>query len=105
MSTAPNTAGRGARRHKLTTDFAAAQRVLEDKGWTDGLPVVPPTQELVLETLAHTGLDPHTVLGRMEPLKGTVTVEKVAANAVMAGCRPEYFPVVVAAVKAVLQPQ
>lgn len=105
MSTASNTATRGARRHKLTTDFAAAQRVLEDKGWTDGLPVVPPTQELVLEMLAHTRLNPHTVLGRMEPLKGTVTIEKAAANAVMAGCRPEYFTVVVAAVKAVLQPQ
>jgi hypothetical protein len=47
---------------------------------------------------------PDEVLGRMEPLQGTVTVEKVAANAVMAGCRPEYFPVVRAAVRAVLQP-
>ena len=88
MRTASNTATRGARRHKLTTDFAAAQRVLENKGWTDGLPVVPPTQELVLEMLAHTPLDPHTVLGRMERLKGTVTIETVAANAVMADCRP-----------------
>ena len=68
-------AAKPARRHKVTTDFAAAQRVLEDKGWTDGLPVVPPTQELVLDMLAHTPLEPHTVLGRMEPLKGTVTVE------------------------------
>src|SRR3989442_5430874 len=47
---------------------------------------------------------PDEVVGRMEPLQGTVTVEKVAANAVMAGCRPEYFPVVLASVRAVLQP-
>ena len=96
---------RGARRHRLPAGFSAAQDALEDRGWTDGLPVVPPTEDLVREMLSHTPLDAHAVLGVMEPMKGTVTVEKVAANAVMAGCRPEYFPLVLAAVKAVLQPQ
>jgi hypothetical protein len=94
-----------ARRHKAPGDFAAAQRFFEDKGWTDGLPVVPPTEALVMEMLANTPLAAQTVLGRMEPAKGTVTIEKVAANAVMAGCDPECFPIVVAAVKALLQPQ
>jgi hypothetical protein len=105
MSAIPQAATQGARRHKVPADFAAAQRAFEDKGWTDGLPVVPPTEDLVREMLAHSPLAAQTVLGRMEPAKGTVTVEKVAANAVMAGCSPEYFPVVLAAVKAVLQPQ
>lgn len=96
---------RPARRIEVPADFAAAQRTFEEKGWSDGLPVVPPTEDLVREMLAHTPLHAHAVLGRMEPAKGTVTVEKVAANAVMAGCSSEYFPVVVAAVKALLQPQ
>ncbi len=103
MSAIP--AARNARRLEVPADFAAAQQALEDRGWTDGLPVVPPTESLVGAMLAHTPLDRLAVLGVMEPVKGTVTVEKVAANAVMAGCRPEYFPVVLAAVKAVLQPQ
>jgi hypothetical protein len=94
-----------ARRLDVPAEFSAAQRALEDRGWTDGLPVVPPTEPLVAEMLAATPMAKDTVLGVMEPLKGTVTVEKVAANAVMAGCRPDYFPVVLAAVKAVLQPQ
>ncbi len=96
---------RAARRHDVPADFSGAQRVIEERGWTDGLPVVPPTEELVAQMLAATSMERHLVLGVMEPVKGTVSVEKVAANAVMAGCRPEYFPVVLAAVKAVLQPQ
>ena len=94
-----------ARRHTVPADFAAAQRVLEDKGWTDGLPVVPPTEALVCEMLGGTQHDAKDILGIMEPGKGTVTIEKVAANAVMEGCSPEFFPVVVAAIKALLQPQ
>ena len=96
---------RAARRHQIPADFAAAQQAIEERGWTDGLPVVPPTEALVRDMLAQSPLDRQAVLGRMEPLQGTVTVEKVAANAVMAGCRPDYFPVVLASVKAVLQPQ
>ena len=76
-----------------------------DQGWTDGLPVVPPTEDLVLEMLEACPLPASLALGVMPPLNGTVTVEKVAINAVMAGCKPDYFPVVLAAVKAVLQPQ
>lgn len=105
MNDATQTRAKPASRHRIAADFVGAQRVFEEKGWTDGLPVVPPTEALVREMLAHTPLDGETVLGRMEPRKGTVTLEKLAANAVMAGCSPEHFPVVVAAMKALLQPQ
>ena len=96
---------RRASRHRVTTDFVAAQRFLEEQGWTDGLPVIPPTEELVQAMLAAGGAPAQENLGVMEPLNGVVTVEKVAANAVMAGCEPAYFPVVLATLRAVLQPQ
>jgi hypothetical protein len=94
-----------AERRQVSEDFVAANQDLEAQGWTDGLPVIPPTEPLVRDMLRFTARPPTEVLGRMEPQQGTVTVEKVAANAVMAGCRPEYFPVVLASVRAVLQPQ
>ncbi|MCH7621940.1 MAG: hypothetical protein IH870_08590 [Chloroflexi bacterium] len=76
-----------------------------ENGWTDGLPVVPPTEEAVRAMVAAAGRDPLEVLGIMPPRQGVVTVEVVATNAVMAGCRPEYMPVVLAAVEALLDPQ
>ena len=72
------------------------------RGWTDGLPVVPPTPERVERMLAGTRRDRSEVLGPVAPDYGECTVEKVAVNAVMAGCRPEYMPVVLAAVEAAL---
>jgi hypothetical protein len=95
----------GARRHELAADDATLDRYMEDQGWTDGLPVIPPTEDRVSAMLQTTRHRAEDILGVMEPLKGQVTLEKVAANAVMAGCYPEYLPVVVAAVKAVLQKQ
>ena len=74
-----------------------------ERGWTDGLPVVPPTPERVLRMLAGTQQPPDAVIGRIPPNLAPCTVEKVAINAVMAGCRPEYLPVVLAAVKAALR--
>ena len=73
-----------------------------DQGFSDGLPLVPPTPERVLRMLSGTRRDPQSVLGAMPPNMGEVTVEKVAINAVMAGCRPEYMPVVLTALEAVL---
>ncbi|GAA5068975.1 hypothetical protein HNP84_009027 [Thermocatellispora tengchongensis] len=78
----------------------AAHRSIEymyERGWTDGLPVVPATRELVDAFLATTSRSPEEVIGRLDHLKRQVTVEVAAINAVMAGCRPEYFPVVLAA--------
>jgi peroxiredoxin len=73
-----------------------------ERGWTDGLPVIPPTPERVQAMLG--GRDPSRLLGEIAPSVARVTIERVAACAVLAGCRPEYFPVVVAAVQAVLEP-
>src|SRR6476646_1120740 len=75
------------------------------RGWTDGLPVVPPSRVLVNAMLAAAGLKPDTVIASMPSRKVAVTAEKVAANAVMAGCKPEYMPVVAAAVKALATPE
>ncbi|HAK51563.1 MAG TPA: thiol-disulfide oxidoreductase, partial [Gammaproteobacteria bacterium] len=72
-----------------------------DQGFTDGLPVVPPTPERVLRMLSGTKRDAQEVVATMAPNMAKVTVEKIAINAVLAGCRPEYLPVVIAAVEAV----
>jgi len=73
------------------------------RGWSDGLPLVLPTEERVLRMLDGTGRDPQEVLGLVPPDLAPATVEKIAINAVMAGCKPEYLPVVLAAVEAVLE--
>ncbi|HWH44287.1 MAG TPA: hypothetical protein VNT32_06120 [Thermoleophilaceae bacterium] len=78
---------------------------LFQRGVTDGLPVVPPTPERVVRMLEHTGRDPQEVVGVVPPYDGEATVEKVAINAVMAGCPPEALPVVLAAVEAALEPE
>ena len=75
-----------------------------NRGWTDGLPVVPPTDARILRMLQGTDRDAHEVLGRVPPNLSPITVEKAAINAVMAGCKPAYFPVVLAALKAALEP-
>ena len=73
-----------------------------ERGWTDGLPVVPPTEERVLRMLEGTRRAPDDVVGIVPPNNNPCSVEKVAINAVMAGCKPEYMPVVLAAVEAAL---
>ena len=75
-----------------------------DRGWSDGLPVVPPTRLRVLRMLQGTTRSAGEVLGDVPPALAPCTIEKAAVNAVMAGCRPEYFPVVLAAVEAALDP-
>lgn len=89
--------------HARRDEWDDADAYLEDafaRGWTDGLPVVPATPEKVEAFLAAAGIEPETVLGVVPTREVTVTAEHAAINAVMAGCRPEYFPVVVAAVRA-----
>lgn len=71
-----------------------------ERGWSDGLPVVPPTRERVLRMLEGTTLSPDAVVAVVPPDLVPCSVEKVAINAVLAGCRPEYLPVVIAAVRA-----
>jgi thiol-disulfide isomerase/thioredoxin len=72
-----------------------------ERGLTDGLPVVPPTPERVMRMLGGTRRDPQEVIATVPPNLAPLTIEKVAANAVMAGCRPEYLPVVIAVLEAV----
>jgi len=74
------------------------------RGWTDGLPVTPPTDERVIAMLKGTTRRPGEVIGRIPPFLADCTIEKVAINAVMAGCKPEYMPVLLAAIEAALEP-
>jgi hypothetical protein len=95
--------GLNARKVEFGEDEDEIEAIYE-RGWTDGLPVVPPTQRRVLRMLGGTTRDPKEVIGLCPPNLVPLTVEKVAINAVMAGCKPEYLPVVLAAVEAALDP-
>ncbi|MEM7016684.1 MAG: hypothetical protein AAF512_05000 [Pseudomonadota bacterium] len=87
------------------SDEEAALEMLHEMGCTDGLPVVIPTQARVDRFVLASGMDADMVLGEMGPAMGIATVEKVAIAAVMAGCKPDYMPIVVAAAKAVADPR
>ena len=78
--------------------------ILYERGFSDGLPLTPPTDARVLKMLKGTPRKPGEVLGRIPPNLAPCTVEKAAINAVMAGCRPEYMPVLLAALEAALEP-
>ena len=80
-------------------DPAALIEAYYERGWTDGLPVVPPTEKSLAEMLAAGGCRADEVVGEIRERNVVVTAEKLAINAVMAGCRPEYLPVVLAAVR------
>lgn len=83
-------------------DACDATHIFYEKGWTDGLPIIPPTADRVREMLNAGKLAPRDLIGTFVQRKVDVTAEKVAINAVMAGCLPSYMPVIVAAVKAML---
>jgi hypothetical protein len=86
-------------------DVQAAQELYHSNGWTDGLPIVPPTADAVTSCLDWAMLTPNQLLG-VEPVRGVaITAEKLAVNAVMAGCLPMHFPVVATAIAAMLQPE
>ena len=94
----------GSRLHSRRVQLAALEDEWEgmwDRGWSDGLPVVPPTEARVLRMLEGTTRDPADIVATVPPDLVECTVEKVAVNAVMAGCRPEHLPVVIAALEAV----
>jgi hypothetical protein len=86
-------------------DAAHAMELCFEKGWTDGLPVVPPTEERVRALLDAAGLEPRQEVAFITNRQVAVTAEKVAVNAVMAGCRPAYMPVVVAAIEGIADPR
>lgn len=84
-------------------DYEAAVEEVYARGWTDGLPVILPTENKVRAILEYLGRDPEEVIGIIGPKNGVATVEKVAINCVMGGCLPEYVPVVIAALEAMLE--
>lgn len=88
----------------LEVELEDVDGLFEARGWSDGLPVVPPTRARVDAMLAGGGFEALDELGTMPPRQGVVTYEILAVNAVMAGCKPAFFPVIVAAVEAMLDP-
>ena len=82
-----------------TGDLAEINKIFYQHGWTNGVPIIPPTEEAVREMLEGTDLPRDYVVAKLPPLCGEATVEKIAINAVMAGCLPTYMPVLIAAVK------
>jgi len=94
----------GAREIVFTGGFDAVNRHFVDQEWSDGLPIVPPTRAKVEHFLRFTDRSPDEVLGVMLPDNRAATVWSIAVNAVMAGCRPEYMPVLVALIEAMVDP-
>jgi hypothetical protein len=86
------------------SDDGDAIEALYARGVTDGLPVVPPTAARVRAAVEASGRAPEELIGLVAPRLGRATVEKIAVNAVMAGCRPEYLPAVIAGVEAISDP-
>ena len=119
LTALPASAGevRGARSGGKTTEMFtieldetpegmdAVNRFLAERDWSDGIPVMPPTPVAVEQMLKGTRRGPQDVVMVMEPGFGLATVEKIAINAVMAGCRPEQFPVLLAAIDCLAQPE
>lgn len=95
-------AARLPERIDLDADPIAVQEYFFARGWSDGLPLTPPTPAAVRAMLAAAGCDAAQTIGPVPPRMRKATLEKIAINAVMAGCQPDYFPVVLAALEAVL---
>ena len=89
----------------LSDDIEAVNRHFRVQRWTDGFPIIPPTAERVQRMLAATSRKVDEVIALVAPGYGEATVERIAINAVMAGCDPEYLPVLIAAVAAIASPQ
>jgi hypothetical protein len=94
--------------HQATHDYTSYREFVEEystSGWTDGLPVVPPTVQRVRRELEQLGLDPGEMLGEIPTQDVYVTAEQVVINGVMAGCHSTYLPLLIAAARALLDPK
>lgn len=89
---------------RLPDDYTAVNRFFIQRGWSDGLPIVPPTAERVHAMLAYCDRPLDAAIAKMPPRYGEVTPVRLAINAVMAGCEPEFFPIVLLATEAVCDP-
>ncbi len=85
-------------------DIGDVDQFFYRRGWTDGLPIIPPTEKAIAEMLSGTDLPPDYLVAEIVPRNGKATVEKIAINAVMAGCLPTYMPVLIAGVQALTSP-
>jgi hypothetical protein len=94
-----------SRRHSAQDDVRGFTAFAMEKGWGDGLPLVPPTEEIVVEYLGATARPPEQSLGPLAPALVDCTVEMVAINAAMAGAPPESMPLLCAAIEALADPQ
>ncbi len=93
-----------AQRVRAPADPALLQQWFFERQWSDGLPIIPPTAEAVAAMVAGSGRAAAEMIGIVPPRRGIATVEQIASNAVMAGCRPQHMPVLIAAVEAMLDP-
>lgn len=98
----PKPAAAEPRRIAFKGDYEDVNRFFYRNGWTDGLPIFPPTEEAVKEMMTGTDLPPDHVVAKVIPRLGKATVEKIAINAVMAGALPIHMPVLIAAVQALM---
>ncbi len=89
---------------KVPDDVFEVSRIFYERGWTDGLPIIPPTEDRVERMLSGTKRKPEEVIGAIPPRWAEATVMKIAINAVMAGCVPEHMPVIIAAIEAMTEP-
>jgi hypothetical protein len=94
-----------AERFKFTGTIEELNRLLFDRGWSLGLPIIPPTPERLAGMLKGTSRNPDEVLGGVPPLMGSLTIELAAIHAVMAGCKPEYMPLLITALEGLLEPE
>lgn len=92
-----------SKRVEVSEDIAEINRFFYEQGWTDGLPIVPPTEERVLSLLKGVQRKSDEVIGVIPPRWAEATTEKIAINAVVAGCLPDHMPVIIAAVEAMVE--
>jgi len=92
-------------RHEAPEDVTAFTRWATERGWGDGLPLIPPTEGRVRAFLARCDRFPDEIVAELPPLRGECTVEKIAVNAVMAGTDPAAMPVIIAAIEAMSRPE
>ena len=101
----PRIVAQRSQRVEIGDDLDGVQRLFRERGWGDGLPVIPPTPARVERMLAAHPGSPESIVAVIAPAFGVATVEAIAVNAVAAGCEPEYLPVLIAATKALAESQ
>ena len=105
MSGQPVQAAERAALVECVDDLDSINKLYRERRWSDGLPIVPPTVDRVEPMLRHARRAREEVVARIAPAFGAASVERIAINAVLAGCAPEYMPALIAAVEAVADPE